>query len=100
YVVAMGLCFLLLVALAILTARETWFAFLFTVSIVGIFGVLILVGQGVRHLARRLPRPRRPALRLALANLHRPGAATVSVVLSMGLGLTLFVTVALIEGNL
>jgi putative ABC transport system permease protein len=50
--------------------------------------------------ARALPRPRNPRLRLALANLHRPGAATPHVVLSLGLGLTVLVTVALIEGNL
>jgi putative ABC transport system permease protein len=39
-------------------------------------------------------------LRLALANLHRPGAPTGSVVMSLGLGLTVLVTVALIESNL
>src|SRR5690606_11645690 len=61
---------------------------------------LILVGYGIRYVARKAPRPRAPSLRLAISNLYRPGAATISVVLSMGLGLTLFVTVALIEGNL
>ena len=45
-------------------------------------------------------RPRNPRFRIALANLYRPGAATGSVVLSLGLGLTLFVSVAMIEGNL
>ena len=39
-------------------------------------------------------------LRLALANLHRPGAPTGSVVMSLGLGLTVLVAVALIESNL
>ncbi len=43
---------------------------------------------------------RRPAIRLALAGLHRPGAPTASVVLSLGLGLSMLVTVATIEGNL
>lgn len=100
YLALLAICFLALVALAILTARETWFAFIFTFSIIGIFGVLILVGYGVRYVARKAPRPRAPSLRLAISNLYRPGAATISVVLSMGLGLTLFVTVALIEGNL
>jgi putative ABC transport system permease protein len=41
-----------------------------------------------------------PTGRLALANLHRPGSAVVSVVLSLGLGLTVLVTIALIEANL
>lgn len=39
-------------------------------------------------------------MRLALANLHRPSAPTGSVVMSLGLGLTVLVTVALIESNL
>src|SRR5690606_14486005 len=39
-------------------------------------------------------------LRLALGNIHRPGALTPSVVLSLGLGLTLLATLALIDGDL
>ncbi|MZR29101.1 FtsX-like permease family protein [Sneathiella sp. DP05] len=100
YLATLGLCFAVLVALAILTSRETWFAFVFVISIVCIFAILILVGHGVQFAARCVPRSSIPSLRLAIANLHRPGAATNSVILSMGLGLTLFVTVALIEGNL
>jgi putative ABC transport system permease protein len=38
--------------------------------------------------------------RLALANLHRPGSVTPSVVMSLGLGLSVLVAVALIDGNL
>lgn len=100
YLITLGACFALLVGLAVLTSQETWFALVFTIAIIGIFAVLILVGYGVQFVARRLPRSRIPSLRLAIANLYRPGAATNSVILSMGLGLTLFVTVALIEGNL
>jgi putative ABC transport system permease protein len=39
-------------------------------------------------------------LRLAIANIHRPGALTPSVMLSLGLGLAMLVTIAEIEGNL
>jgi putative ABC transport system permease protein len=39
-------------------------------------------------------------LRLAIRNIHRPGALTPSVVLSLGLGLTLMVSLALIDTNL
>jgi putative ABC transport system permease protein len=39
-------------------------------------------------------------LRLALANLHRPGAPTAQIVLSLGIGLTVLVAVALVEANL
>ena len=41
--------------------------------------------------AKRAPRLRRVELRLAVANLHRPGALTPAIVLSLGLGLTLLV---------
>ncbi len=36
----------------------------------------------------------------AVANLHRPGAPTPSIVLSLGLGLALFVTLALVDSNI
>ena len=42
----------------------------------------------------------RPGLRLALANLHRPGSATVEIVMSLGLGLTVLVVIGLIQSNL
>ncbi|EJN08076.1 putative ABC-type transport system involved in lysophospholipase L1 biosynthesis, permease component [Bradyrhizobium sp. YR681] len=41
-----------------------------------------------------------PMLRLAIANIHRPGALTPSVVLSLGLGLAVLVTITQIDGNL
>ena len=54
----------------------------------------------IAWLARRSPRVSSPALRLAIGNIHRPGALTPSVVLSLGLGLALLVTLTLIDGNL
>ncbi len=50
--------------------------------------------------AKKAPRLRWVELRLAVANLHRPGALTPSIVLSLGLGLTLLVGLALIDANL
>ena len=51
-------------------------------------------------IARRLPHSRITAVRLAVANIHRPGALTPTIVLSLGLGLALLVTVIQIDGNL
>jgi putative ABC transport system permease protein len=65
-----------------------------------IFVALRLVAMLTMALARRLPRPRSTLVRLAIANIHRPGALTPSVVLSLGLGLSLLVTVIEIDGNL
>lgn len=64
------------------------------------FVMFRLVGEAVVRGLRRLPRPRQPLMRLALANLHRPGAPTTGALLSLGLGFTVLVAVALLEDNL
>src|SRR3546814_5986558 len=61
---------------------------------------LLLLGGAVSRVARRVPRPHRPLLRLALANLYRPGAQTSALVVALGLALTLFVTLAGIQTSL
>lgn len=71
--------------------------------IAGALVVLLIFGGGTTvllKLLRGLPSPRHPGLRLAIANLHRPGSATPSVILSLGLGLTVLVTVALVQTNM
>jgi len=65
-----------------------------------IVALLGFLARLIRWIASRLPRPRRPLLRLALANLHRPGAQTDKLVVALGLGLTLFVVLAVLQGNL
>ena len=86
--------------LAVVSADDRLLALSFLVgaaaTLAGFRGAAWLVMRG----AARVRRPRRPVLRLALTNLHRPGAPTPSVVLSLGLGLTVLVAIALIQGNL
>ncbi|MDX8462743.1 ABC transporter permease [Mesorhizobium humile] len=89
-----------LAALAILSANDTRIASIFVGATVFAFLVLRLVAVLVQWAAKKSPRVRFVSLRLALGNIHRPGALTPSVVLSLGLGLTLLVTLALIDGNL
>jgi putative ABC transport system permease protein len=86
--------------LAVWTAREPLFAASVLGSVAGALLVLLGIGALVRWATKRLPRPRRPLLRLALANLHRPGAQTVALVVALGLALTLFVTLAAIQTSL
>jgi putative ABC transport system permease protein len=50
--------------------------------------------------AAHAPRARTTILRMAVANIHRPGALTPTIVLSLGLGIALLVTVIEIDGNL
>jgi putative ABC transport system permease protein len=89
-----------LAALALLVAESRRIALIYIVAAASIFVVLRLLAMALMKIAARLPRPRSTALRLALANIHRPGALTPSVVLSLGLGLALLVTLTLIDGNL
>lgn len=66
-------------------------------GLAGSFVVLLGLAAAIVHLTRRLPRPRSAIWRYALSNVHRPGSAAVSVILALGLGLTLFVTLALTD---
>jgi putative ABC transport system permease protein len=63
------------------------------------FGLFSLGGHLVVALARLASRRKtgRLSLRLALSSLHRPGALTQGVVLSLGLGLSLLVGLTLVE---
>jgi putative ABC transport system permease protein len=100
YLVAIALAIALLAALAVATAPDRGLAGWFVVGAAASFLAFRLLAAGLIRLARAVGRPRNPRLRLALGNLQRPGAPTASVVLSLGLGLTVLVIVALIEGNL
>jgi len=91
---------LALAALAVANAQDRLFALGFVAGAAGALSAFRLAAAGVVAVAKRVPRARRPGLRLAVANLHRPGAPTGSVVMSLGLGLTVLVAIALIEGNL
>ena len=64
------------------------------------FAVFRLAALAIEILFRRLPRPHNTTIRLAFANLHRPGAATTTVTLALGLGLTVLTAVVLMEENL
>jgi putative ABC transport system permease protein len=100
YIVMVAVAVVSLAALALLVAESRRIALIYIVAAASIFVVLRLLAMALMAIAARLPRPRSTALRLALANIHRPGALTPSVVLSLGLGLALLVTLTLIDGNL
>ena len=89
-----------LAALAVILAYDRKIAAIFIVAAAAVFVTLRLVATFIMWAARRIPRPRYALLRLVLANIHRPGALTPSVVLSLGLGLALLVTLLEIDGNL
>ncbi len=100
YALAAGALALGIAGLAFVMAGDKRIASVFLVATAVAFVVLRLVSIGIRALAKRLPRVRSTPLRLAIGNIHRPGALTHSVVLSLGLGLTLLVTLATIDNAL
>lgn len=90
----------LLAALAVTTSQDRAFAGWFVIGAIAAFALFLGAARLVMAAARRAGRPRDPELRIALVNLHRPGAPTPGVVLALGLGLTVLVAVALIQSNL
>lgn len=100
YVLGAAVFLAALAGLAIFTAYDRYIAMVFLGAIAFAFVVLRVVAMLITALAKRSPRVNSPALRLAVGNIHRPGALTSSVVLSLGLGLALLVTLTLIDGNL
>jgi putative ABC transport system permease protein len=106
YMVAIVVVGLALAGFTIATAERPYYAAAF---VVGSAVAMVLFGfaaKGVMRFAARMTQGRnsptagRPSLRLAFANLYRPGSPTTSVVLSLGLGLSVLVAIALLESNL
>jgi putative ABC transport system permease protein len=95
-----GIAVAAVVAFAIFTATQPWLTASFLASVLGILLILAAFGRGVSAAAAAFPRPRRPLVRLALASLHRPGARTSTLVVALGLGLTLFVLLAAVRTSI
>ncbi len=100
YQIATAFVVLLLAGLAIYQAGDQRVALTFVGGIAFSFVLLRGVSIGIQAIARSMPQVKSAPLRLAIGNIHRPGALTPSVVLSLGLGLALLVALALIDGNL
>ena len=95
----------LAIALLVLLAMpDPWFGAGFVAVVTGLLGLLEIAVRVVRRAARALDR--RPArngdfaLRLALANLYRPGSPLRSALLSLGSALTLLVACTLVVASL
>ena len=100
YIVFTTLAVLLLGSVAILLAYDRRVALIYVGVAAAVFLLLRLVGSLLMSVARYAPRVRMTGLRMAIANIHRPGALTPTIVLSLGLGIALLVTVIEIDANL
>ncbi len=83
--------------LVVATSAQPLLAGGFLLGAAVVVGLLALLGRGIARAAAALPRPRNPLARAALANLHRPGAATTTLVTALGFGLAAFVLLAAIQ---
>ncbi len=100
FIAAIAILVAALAVLAVTTAPQRPLAMWFVGGAAASFLLFRLSASGLMALAKKSGRPRDARLRMALTSLYRPGAPTGSMVLSLGLGITVLVTVALIEGNL
>ena len=99
-----------LVLLAALVALAGWFTGLWQLTtgtafgVVAAFAVLVITAQLAKRLARRLGRSAflrgRSAPRMAMSAVGGPGGEATSVVLSLGLGLSVLAAVGQIDANL
>lgn len=101
-----ALCLLALLGLALLSAPDLFLALVFMGSCLLAFILLRVIAVFLMFLAKLAPR-RLPFTqggstqwRLAMGNISRKGALTPVIMLSLGLGLTLLVTMSLLDVNL
>lgn len=91
---------LALAGLAVAVAQDRRFAAAFCAAAAGTLLLFRLGGWALSALAAKAPRHVPPALRLGLANLHRPGNTTALMLVSLGIGLSTLAAVAMIQGNI
>jgi putative ABC transport system permease protein len=80
--------------IAVASASDPWFAAMGVGAIAVLCGLFALIGAIIRRVARGAKHLGGPVTRLGIAALDRPGAATGRLAVSLGLGLTLLVTLA------
>jgi putative ABC transport system permease protein len=99
YRVASIAAFAIIAVLSVLLSPYPWFNLVFLGGIVAVLAVLRLVAFGLRRGLQRLPRAKSQTLRLALGNLTRPGTPVTSIIVALGLGLTLLSAVVLMQAS-
>jgi putative ABC transport system permease protein len=88
-----------LALLTLLTASDQRLVMWFIAAATLALAAFHLYAELVKFAVKRLRLPAAPEARMAAANLCRPGNISSSVILSLGLGLTVLVAVALVQYN-
>src|SRR5471032_1446024 len=100
YIALTAAAVIALASVAVLLAYDRRVAIIYVGVAALVFVALRFVATLLMWAARHAPSARSTVLRLAVANIHRPSALTPTIVLSLGLGIALLVTVIEIDGNL
>lgn len=100
YIAASVTCGLAVVAIALYLVPSPLQAGEFLGGTLAILFLLRLIAAALQRVLLASPRPSRPMLRLALANLTRPGTTLASVVTALGLGLSLLAAITLLNKNI
>jgi putative ABC transport system permease protein len=100
FVLATALCFLAIAMVILLAFDARRVTLYYLLGLSASFVILLGLAALIVKAAQLLPKPRSVVWRYAIANIYRPGAAAMSVILALGLGLTLFVTLALTDRSI
>jgi len=100
YITAIAACFVALGGLAMLISERRDVALWFAIGVALAYLALRFAAALLVWLVKRVGRPKRPELRLALANITRPQAPVRAVMLSIGLSVTLLSAISMVDGNI
>ncbi len=92
--------FLSLAIISIINNSDQKLTFFFVIGISLLFFIFSFGSYVVKFFCSKLTHLQLRFLRLMLSNITRPGNLTTGIILSLGCGLTLLLTVALVENNL
>jgi len=104
YIALIAIVLVALISVAVVFSGQQRLVIWAAAGIGGAFAILVVAAHLMRRLAGRLAHYKtlrgKTALRLALASVAGPGTEAVSVVLSLGLGLSVLAAVGQIDANL
>lgn len=100
YLIVIIIMVAVLLSTVYFTAEYQQLTGFFMLGMLGSFALLLGTGYLVRTGVGYLPKRLSPALRIALSNITRPGNSTLSIILSLGLGLILLTAIALVQFGL
>jgi putative ABC transport system permease protein len=96
----LSLTALALLTVALISSADKRLALWFMLGAGGCILLFRLLAWITLYLMRKLPQAKRPEIKLALANMQRPGAPAAGMIFSLGIGLTALVMIVQVQGSL